>query len=387
MTQRAYINPEVLKWARESAHMSVEEVARRLKVKPEKIRMWESGEAYPTIRQMETCTTLFRRPLAVFFLPEPPKDFHTLRDFRKRDNQAPYSRALTFIIRDILQRQEWMRDFLQEQNEPELDFIGKYTIDDDPKMIAWDIRETLGVRDIPAGKNPLNFWIEKIENKGIFVSLTGNVHSHLPVNPDEVKGFSASDKYAPFIFVNSKDSKNSQLFTLVHELAHLWLDVSGVSAFDIVDFRMEKDKFDPVEIHCNAITAEVLMPEDMIKSFFQNQDININIINKIAEQLHVSSYAMIVRLLNLKMMSEKAFYEYKALFSLQYREYLIQQAKKEKREGGPDYYMLQVRKNSRLFSRVIYFLYKGGKISGVEAGNLLDIRLNNFNKMEKYILA
>ncbi len=387
MTQRAYINPGVLKWARESAHISVEEVARRLKVKPETIRIWESGKAYPTIRQMETCTTLFRRPLAVFFLPEPPKDFHTLRDFRKKDNQAPYSRALTFIIRDILQRQEWMRDFLQEQNEPELDFIGKYTTDDDPKMIAWDIRETLGVRDIPAGNNPLNFWIEKIENKGIFVSLTGNVHSHLPVDLDEVKGFSACDKHAPFIFVNSKDSKNSQLFTLVHELAHLWLDVSGVSAFDIVDFRMEHDKFDPLEIHCNAITAEVLMPEDMIKSFFQNQDININIINKIAEQLHVSSYAMIVRLLNLKMMTEKAFYKNKALFSLQYREYLIQQAKKEKREGGPDYYLLQVRKNSRLFSRMIYFLYKGGEISGVEAGNLLDIRLNNFNKMEKYILA
>ena len=387
MAQRAQINPEVLKWARESAHISVEEVARRLKVKPEKIRMWESGKAYPTIRQMETCTTLFRRPLAVFFLPEPPKDFHTLRDFRKKDKQAPYSRALTFIIRDILQRQAWMRDFLKEQNEPKLDFIGKYTTDDDPKRIAWDIRETLEIHDIPTGKNPLNFWVEKTENKGIFVSLTGNVHNRLPVEPDEVKGFSTSDRYAPFIFVNSKDSKNSQLFTLVHELAHLWLDVSGVSSFDIVDFRMEQDKFDPLEIHCNAITAEVLMPEHSIKSFFQHQELNLSNINKCAEKLHVSTYAMIVRLLNLEMMSEKAFYEYKALFSRQYREYLKQQAKKEKREGGPNYYLLQVRKNSRLFSRMIYFLYKGGEISGIEAGNLLDIRLNNFNKMEKYILA
>jgi Zn-dependent peptidase ImmA (M78 family) len=386
MTQRAHINPDILKWARESAHMSVEEVALCLKVKTDRIEKWESGEAYPTIRQMETFTMLFRRPLAVFFLPEPPKDFHTLRDFRKKDKQAPYSRALIFIIRDILQRQEWMGDFLQDQDEPELDFIGKYSRDDDPKAIASDIRETLKIHDIPTGKNPLNFWIEKIENKGIFVSLTGNVHSHLPVDPDEVKGFSASDKYAPFIFVNTKDSKNSQLFTLVHELAHLWLDISGVSAFDM-DFRMEQDKFDPLEIHCNAITAEVLMPEDMIKSFFQNQDINLNIINKMAEQLHVSSYAMIVRLLNLGILPEKTFYEYRAELNRQYGKYLEQQETKEKKEGGPDYYLLQVRKNSRLFSRMIYFLYKGGEISGVEAGNLLNIRLNNFNKMEKYILV
>lgn len=389
MSEKAIITPNVLRWARETSKMSVEEVALKMKVTEEKIVLWESGDDFPTISKLEKFAEIYRRPLSVFYLPAPPADFQTLRDFRKTSDSREYSTALTFIIREIQSKQAWISDFLKSEAEEPLDFVGKFKGNNIPEIIAADIISTLDINLDDSGHDVLKYWVEKIESKRIFVSLTGNIHSRLKIDSDEVKGFALTDSYAPFIYVNSSDGKNSQLFTLIHELAHLWIDAGGVSGYRPTDFRAKNiHKFDPVEILCNRIAAEILMPQSKIRSIFKNiTSIESDAIEQISKKLKVSSLALIVRLLNLKIISDYQFKKFRNLFQIKYEEYLAAKQAKQKGAGGPDYYIMQIRKNSKAFTSYIYGNYKNGKISGSEANKLLNIKVSNFKKLEKALYA
>ncbi len=392
MKERAIITPNILRWARETSKMSIAEVALKMKVKEESVELWETGEKYPTIKQLEKLSKIFRRPISVFYLPEPPDDFQTLRDFRKNTNKKEYSTALTFFLRDIQSKQIWLSDFFKENGEDELDFIGKFNIHSNVQEIASNIKKTLEIDETPNEQNLLKYWIDKIESKRIFVSLSSNVHSHLKIDVNEVKGFAITDKFAPFIYVNSGDTKNSQLFTLIHELVHLWVNSSGVSAFDIIDFRSPKEinKYDPIEIFCNKVTAEILMPSTEVTNFIQQnklKNINSDTVERMAKHFKVSSFAMSVRLLNLKIIPKKDFNKFISIFKEKYEEYLENQSKKEKQKGGPSYYVLQIRKNSKAFTTYIYSYYKSGMITGSEANKLLNIKISNFKKLEQFLYA
>ena len=385
--QLAYITPELLRWARQTAKFSISEFSLKLKVKEKKILDWESGEDYPTINQLEKIAKYCRRPLSVFYLPEPPEDFQTLRDFRKKDHQREYSTALTFIIRDIQRKQNWLSDILADEGESQLDFVGRCTSNSSIYDVAYDIKKELEIDIDKNNDKALNEWITKVENKGIFVSLASNIHSHLLIDKDEVKGFAISDKFAPFIFINTADSKNSQLFTLVHELVHIWIAASGLSAFDVIDFRNESEKFDPLEIFCNEVTAEILMPKEEVFSEFKEFDRKRAYIEKKSRFFNVSSYAMIVRLLNLDLITLSEYKEFKKAFYELYEDYLEELKNKPKPKGKPNYYILQIRKNSRLFSHYVYSYYKSGKINGYDASNLLEIKISGFRKLEQFLYS
>ena len=390
MREKAIITPNILRWARETSKMSIEDVALKIKVKYEKIALWESGEEFPSINQLEKLSRLYRRPIAIFYLPEPPADFQTLRDFRKNVISKEYSTALTFIIRDIQSKQSWFSVFLKEEGENQLDFIGKFNSKTKIEIIASDIIKTLGIGSIERNQDILKYWVDKIEQKRVFVSLSSNIHSHLKIDINEVRGFAVSDKYAPFIFVNSADEKNAQLFTLIHELTHLWINASGVSSFDLIDFRNSGDlnKFDPIEVLCNRVTAEILMPESSFVNILRDyKTITSSVVEKIAEELRVSSFALSVRMLNLNIISEFQFNQFRKVFKEKYEEYLEIQANKPKRKGGPNYYILKIRKNSKAFTSYIYGYYKSGKITGYEANKLLDIKVSNFKNLEKHLYA
>ena len=390
MREKAIITPNILRWARETSKMSIEQVALKTKVKEEKIALWENGEDFPSINQLEKLSKLYRRPIAIFYLPEPPSDFQTLRDFRRNIASKEYSTALTFLIRDIQSKQTWFSDFLKEEGETQLDFIGKFNSRTSVEVIALDIIKTLGIESIERNQDILKYWVDKIEQKRIFVSLSSNIHSHLIIDINEVKGFAVSDKYAPFIFVNSADGKNSQLFTLIHELTHLWINASGVSSFDLIDFRNSEDlkKYDPIEVLCNRVTAEILMPKSSFSSILRNyKTITPQIVEKIAKEMRVSSFALSVRMLNLNIISEIQFNQFRKVFKDNYDEYLKIQANKPKQKGGPSYYILKIRKNSKAFTLYIYGYYKSGKITGYEANKLLDIKVSNFKNLEKHLYA
>jgi len=169
-----------------------------------------------------------------------------------------------------------LEEFLLEQGEKPLSFIGRFDKESSIFDIAKDIKKELSIDDKIQTDNIFKYWINKIEDKRIFVSRTSNIHSHLKISTKEVKGFAISSKLAPFIYVNSGDEKNAMLFTLIHELVHLWINTTGVSNINSIEFRekLNTKDYDPIEILCNQVTAEILMPEEEILNITSKYDYN-----------------------------------------------------------------------------------------------------------------
>jgi len=387
MADKAYITPNVLKWARESARMTEETAAAKVSVKVEKIEEWEAGTSQPTIRQAQTLAKAYKRPFALFFLPEVPRDFQPLQDFR-----LPGSKSLTtssiFIIREIQQKQAWISDVYSENQEEKSAFVGRFSLKDNPQTVAKDILETLKIN--PSSyktDNPIKEWIDAAETNGIFVSRTSFIHSRLKLDSEELQGFAIADPLAPFVFVNSDDWNAPQLFTLVHELAHIWLAKTGISN-EVEPDSKNKDKFHPVELFCNEVSANALMPKEIVLNFDSSLFQSSKDVFKVAKQLGVSSFALLVRALNLNIISTSKYQKLKKQADIDFAEYLKKEAEKKAKQkekdkqGGPNYFLLQLNRNSRLFTQTVLDSFRGGFIEPTLASNLLNVQVNKFSKLE-----
>lgn len=364
--------------------MTLGDAAAKIRKTPSQLEEWEKGDSFPTIKQAEKLAMIYRRPFAIFFLPEVPKDFYPLQDFRKSDSQ-PLSTASVFIIREIQQRQGWLKEVLKEVNEQPLPFIGKFSISDSPQEVAHDIVKTLGVQDRFAQRSPLKYWTLKAEKAGIFVSRTSNIHSRLVLDKDELQGFAIADPHAPFIFVNSQDWDAPQLFTLVHELAHLWIAATGLSN----DISIENSSRVPIERFCNEVSANVLMPKTSMLDLGQSVFQDAKSVYKAARAMGVSSLALIVRASNLGVISAQKYKSLKKEADHEFKLFLekedLKKQKAKQQEGGPNPYLLRVNKNSRLFTQFVLDEYRGGRIEPTEASALLNTPVNKFSKLETQI--
>ena len=163
MAEKAYITAKVFKWARESAKMTEEIAASKVAVSIDKFKDWENGEDFPTIRQAQTLAKAYRRPFALFFLPDVPTDFQPLQDFRKTGSKE-LSTSSIFIIREIQQKQAWISEVNEDNNENRVPFIGRFTIKDNPVLVAKDILATLNINPLNyKSNNPIIEWIDKAE--------------------------------------------------------------------------------------------------------------------------------------------------------------------------------------------------------------------------------
>jgi len=389
MADKAFITSEILKWARESARISVEDAAKKVSVPPEKYLNWENGNDYPTIRQAQTLAKSFRRPFSLFFLPQIPKDFHPLQDYRRDDSQKLDTASL-FIIRDIQEKQHWISELFEEIGEDKLPFVGKYSINDNPEIVAKDILNTLKISPNNYQKTPINEWIDKAEAAGIFISRASYLHSRLFLDRDLIQGFAIADKFAPFIFVNTKNWNAPQLFTLVHELAHIWIAKSGISNEIDIDFSENpKSKFHPVELFCNQVAANALMPRELITQFGTDLfDSNNKIFNQ-AKELGISSFALLVRALNLNIITQSKYKTLKQDAQDEFEKFLekekLKKEKQKERKGGPDAYHLRLNKNGKLFTRIVMDSFNNGSLSPSIASNLLNTQINKFQKFEKLL--
>ncbi len=387
MAEKAYITAKVFKWARESAKMTEEIAASKVAVSIDKFKDWENGEDFPTIRQAQTLAKAYRRPFALFFLPDVPTDFQPLQDFRKTGSKE-LSTSSIFIIREIQQKQAWISEVNEDNNENRVPFIGRFTIKDNPVLVAKDILATLNINPLNyKSNNPIIEWIDKAESNGIFISRTSFIHSRLKLDSNEIQGFAIADDFAPFIFINSDDWNAPQLFTLVHELSHLWIAETGISN-DVEPSIKNVGDYNPIELFCNEVAANALMPKEFIDSLDSKAFDNAKEVFKNAKMIGVSSFALLVRALNLNIISLSAYKQLKQLADIEYNEFLkreeakkIKQKEKEKR-GGPNYFLLQLNRNSRLFTQTVLDAFRGGVIEPSMASNLLNVKVNKFPKLE-----
>lgn len=370
--------------------MSEELAAARVSVSVSKLMEWEEGLNQPTIRQAQALAKAYRRPFALLFLPEIPRDFQPLQDYRKKGAKE-LSTSSVFIIREIQQKQAWISEVYAESHEQKLPFIGRFSIQDDPSIVAADILKTLNIK--PAAyrsDQPIKEWIDAAESNGIFVSRTSFIHSRLKLDSNEIQGFAIADPYAPFVFVNSDDWNAPQLFTLVHEIAHLWIAASGLSNEINLEI-INSQKYHPVEQFCNQVTANALMPNKIMLGLDQRVFSGSSEVFRVARKFGVSSFAFLIRVLNLGLISNATYRVLKNEADNEYAEFLRREAERKakqklaEKKGGPNPYLLRLNKNSRLFTQVVLDAFKGGFVEPNIASFLLNTPVNNFPKLEAQI--
>lgn len=387
MGEKAEITPNILKWARESAKIAEETAAAKVHVSVAKLREWESGADQPTIKQAQDLAKAYKRPFAILFLSEIPRDFQPLRDFRRKGSKS-LGTASIFIIREIQTKQEWISVVNQEDDMQKVPFIGRFTVNDNPVVVANDILASFDINPFRYDtSSPIKEWIDKAETNGIFVSRTSFIHSRLTLDSDEIQGFAIADPYAPFVFVNSDDWDAPQLFTLVHEIAHLWIAATGISNEIELGIRDQRG-LQPIELFCNEVAGNALMPLEVIQKLPSNAFDSMERLFPIAKRLAVSSFALLVRALNLRLISFEKYKQLKFAADREYQAFLKReeekQAKQKSKEnkGGPNYYLLQVNRNSRLFTQTVLDAFRGGMIEPTQASRLLNVQVTRFPKLE-----
>jgi Zn-dependent peptidase ImmA (M78 family) len=257
------LQPKVLRWARERVGLDAAALAKKVGTKVEKVEEWErSGELRFT--QVGKLALATHAPVGYLYLPEPPEDRLPIPDFRTVGDarvRRP-SPDLLETVQTMLRRQAWMRDFLIEEGEPQLPFVGSMTVNAKPEDVAAAMRQTLGCAEGWAENE--RTWTDalvrlrqKIEAADILIVVNGVVgnNTRRKLVPDEFRGFALCDAYAPLIFINGADGKAAQMFTIAHELVHLWIGADGVSNPEVTPAPAGG-----TERFCNAVAAEFLVP-------------------------------------------------------------------------------------------------------------------------------
>ena len=384
---RVPVTPAVMKWCRIKSGYSIETAAQKIGRPPEEIRGWEDGSLQPTLSQARKASEKYKRPLAVFFLPEPPQDFSTLRDFRTlpRDYPREYSSELVFLIREAHMRQEWAREFLRDEGAEELSFVGSANLQSNPNDVARNIREVLSIsiREQQACRTreeALLLWIRKAEDAGIFVFQQSKIE------PVEARGFVLCDKYAPFIFLNANDAKAGRLFTLVHELAHLWINKPGVSNLEDI-WREGRSAENKIEIFCNRVAAEALVDSLSFETLWRRIPKEFELerkIENISQKFKVSEEVIARKLLQQQRITETQYTNLRTMYQARWREIENKDKKSHKeREKGPSYYRIKAFNVGYAFTRTVLSAYWNGLILGKEASSLLGVKLNHMEKLAK----
>jgi len=348
----------MLRWARERLQWPPEYVARKLPVKPEKFALWELGKAYPTFRQAQVLARTLRIPFGYLFLSEPPDETPAIPDLRTIRDERYLQLSVDFLdtLNDALRKQDWYREYLHREGSAPLSFIGRYSVDDSVVRVAKDICSTLGVDDkLRHGarnwQDFLTLLTEKAESAGILVMRNSVVKNNnfRPLSVGEFRGFALSDRLAPVVFINSRDAKAAQIFTLAHELVHLWIGESAISSPDLAYSSLEEDQ---VEKFCNQVAAEILTPQTgFLQRWNNHQNLEENIA-EITRYYKVSSVVVLRRALELGRISRDRFFK-------QYHLELEKQQPVKESSGGDPYATYWTRNSKRLTQAIVSATFEG----------------------------
>jgi Zn-dependent peptidase ImmA (M78 family)/transcriptional regulator with XRE-family HTH domain len=368
---RVPVRPELLRWARERAGLSLEELARRIPQLP----AWEQGEAQPTLKQMEKFAKATYAPMGFLFLPEPPVESVPIPDFRtlasiRVNRPSPDLLDTVYICQ---QRQEWYRDFARSEGEDRLPFVGSSALTGDIGETAARMRAALGFsieerRRIPTWTDALRRFIEQADLLGVLVMVSGVVGSNnrRKLDPSEFRGFALSDDLAPLVFINGADTKASQMFTLAHELAHIWLGQSALSDIDPASAPSHR-----VEIWCNQVAAEFLVPLEELRTEYRQAAGLQEERGRLARFFKVSTLVILRRLHDAGVMSGDDLWQ-------AYDEE-VARLRAIPRASGGDFYLTQAARGSKRFARALVVSTLEGQTLHRDA-----FRLLGFSKLETF---
>lgn len=362
------VSVPVLRWAAQRARLDDADLATRFKKWP----LWLSGETHPTLKQLEDFAHLTHTAFGYFFLPQPPELELPVPDFRTLGDEvlaAPSSDLLDTLYL-CQQRQDWYRDHARMHGLPALPFVASAGVKEAPENVAQRLRETLGLsaearRQLPTWADALRQLIAKAEDAGVMVMVSSVVgsNSHRKLDVGEFRGFALADDLAPLVFVNGADSKAAQMFTLAHELAHVWLGATGVS-----DTQAGQVPEQRTEAWCNQVAAELLVPLEELRAAHQRGAPIPDEIQRIAREFKVSTLVALRRLFDAGFINRAALWQY-------YREEQERlRTLKERSSPGGDFYRSLGARTSKRFARAIVSSTLEGLTSFPDAFRMLGVR-------------
>jgi len=375
--QSISINPELIRWAVARSGRSAATLACTLP----KIAEWELGLTQPTLSQLEKLAKKTWTPLGYFFLPEPPEERLPVTDFRTvRDKPIPrLSPNLIDTLHTMQRRQAWMREYLLEMGHEPLPFIGSARTSDEISAVAQRIRRILGIADgwaslISTWTEALSVLREAAEAAGIMVIINGVVGNNTKrkLDPDEFRGFVLSDAHAPLVFLNGSDARSAQMFTLAHELVHLWMNEGGL--FNLPELQASSHK---IEQFCNKVAAEFLVPARELKRFWPEVKSNPEPFQAIARHFKVSPIVAARRALDLGLIGSQAFFEFFNAYQDDERR------KAAAKKGGGDFYNNQNVRVGKRFARTVMHAAKEGRLLYRDAYSLTGLNGATFDKYAK----
>jgi Zn-dependent peptidase ImmA (M78 family)/transcriptional regulator with XRE-family HTH domain len=380
------MNPQIFRWARETAGLSLEQGATAIglndaygKRAAERLAEIEAGANQPSPSQLSRMAKAYRRSLLVFYLSSPPRTGDRGQDFRRvRDSQRlPYDANLDALLRDVKSRQDLVRSVLEDLESEPVTFVGSADISMPVAFLARTITNTIGFSlvDFRAAKSAdhaFAYLRSRIEANGVFVLLIGDLGSyHSKVSPDVFRGFAIADKRAPFAIVNDQDAPAARSFTVVHELAHIWLGESGISGGTATTNRIEQ--------YCNDVAAEVLLPSpDFNPPALNTLDEMLTYVSTEAQKFNLSRAMIAYRLFRRGTIVAAEYHGLAERLREQWLEYKARTAAKQREsETGPSYYV--VRRN-RLGPALLDLMRRSlseGAITYTKAGRVLGVKPTN----------
>ena len=364
------INKNIIEWAIVRNGNSIEEFY----VQNPNVESWVKEDKNPTVKQLEDFTHKVHVPFGYMFLENPPIENIPLPFFRTGNINETNKVSLNVFhtIQNIQDRQNWLTEYLNELDFPNLNFIGKYNINDNYKVIVNDIRNILKLDLDWASKHntweqALDFLTNQIEEAGIIVTFNGIVgtNTRRVIDVNECRGFVLVNSKVPFLFINSSDAKAAQMFTLIHELAHVWLGESA--GFDNQNLIPAND---PGEILCDKVAAEFLVPEIIFRNKWElTKDFRI-----LSQIFKVSQIVIARRALDLNLITKNNFLEF-------YNQYMADfKFKKSNQGSGGNFYATARKRISLRFASFVNNAVKENKLLYRDAYKLTNLKGETYNK-------
>lgn len=381
------VNPNILVWARESAGLGIDEAAKALQLGGvrqsgrEALEEYEQGRKPPSRPLLLKMAKAYRRPLLTFYLQQPPVKSERGEDFRTLPGGREFESApkLDALVRDVFVRQRLVRSILEDTDEAEpLNFVGSITLAQPVdyaakvicKRLSFDLNEFRRKKTVEESFNYVRGLTEKL---GVFVLLIGNLGTHhTALSTDIFRGFALAEKVAPFIVVNDQDAKVAWSFTLLHELAHIWLGRTGLSG---ADFEQRIEQF------CNDIASEILLPEaemEELRHLGGERHEVVLAISNFASRRKVSRALVVYRLLKRRQIDRKQWSDLTEEFR---RSWEAERARKKEQvadvAGGPNYYVVKRHRVGNALVEITRRAIAEGFVTPTKAGRILGVRPTN----------
>lgn len=383
------VNPQILRWARETAGLTYEEATEKLELHQargvsavDRLTALEAGEHEPTRPMLVKMAKQYHRPLLIFYMSSPPRKGDRGKDFRTlpENHSIADDVLLDVLIRDVRARQSMIRAVLEGEEEAEpIPFVGSAMMSDGVPTVLASIRKTLKVdlAEFRAQPSPVDAFAllrASAEAAGVFVLLIGNLGSHhTSIDLETFRGFALADDVAPFVIINDQDSHAAWSFTLLHELTHLWLGQTGVSGA-LAEVAIEH--------FCNDVAGEFLLSRDELAKIEINDTMALETaevhITEFAKNLNISSSMVAYKLYRSGTIELETWRNLSAAFrNMWLQERFEQRERTREREGGPTYYLVRRHRVGTALVELVRRMIATGALTTSKAGKVLGVKAKN----------